>query len=199
MSENLLNEDESKALSESAKTVKERPYLTLSVFPMLVDSIERKEDRNKVAYLRVNFDTGYQKKDGGTRLVNQIFYLSGEYPDGRKKIDDLAKFLKVCFKISVITEATLKSILKKKVAVATRKDPDGFIQFWYAENIENYKSALANYKPKREEANFQRESEKPNTPPADFMREDVVEEPRFLAGVELPEDEETEDDGLPFK
>jgi hypothetical protein len=190
----LITSEESKKLTDAAKTVKENAYLTLDVYIMQLTAWERKSDKNGNQYLRASFDTGYKTKEGAPRMLNNIFYLQGTYPDGREKIDDLARFLKVCFAMKAITTENLKATIGKNLSVATKKDAEGYIQFWYAESAENFKKTRANYTPKNDTSNFHTYGQvKTSTPAAT----EQPSEPDFLANVSIPEPEAEEDD-LPF-
>lgn len=183
---NFLSDKESKELSDISKTIKEDPYLSLGVYPMKVDAIERKNDKNEVPYLRVNIDTGYLTKEGKPRYVNQLFYLEGTYPDGREKKDDFVRFMKVCFKISSLTNATIAGIIGKPLSVATRKDPQGYIQYWYAEHIESLASSKKKYNAKNESGLVKQEAEKAQK---GFVAAGEPEEPDYLKDVPILDDE----------
>lgn len=195
--EDLLKESEGKKISEIAKTVKEQAYLSLDVYVMTVKSWERKEDKNGMQYLRVAIDTGYLAKDNSPRCLHEMFYLQGTYPDGKEKIEDLARFLKICFKLTAVSSQSLKTTIGRRLSVATKKDREGYIQFWYAESIDNFSKTRANYKPKNDTSQFDTVGQIRSSIPAPAPAE--TEEPDFLAGIELPEEEkESKEDDLPF-
>jgi hypothetical protein len=186
--DNLLNDEEAKAVSTAVKTVKETAFLTTSVYPMRVHAWERKLDKNEKQYLRVMLDTGFLTSKGEPRYLNTMFYLDGKYPDGTDRIDDLARFLKMCFKLKEVTNQNLALTKNRMIAVATKKDAEGYIQYWYADHIENLPTMKASYKPKLEYAKQSNPSGEDVTAKMENMvnnsqKSNEEKEPEFLQGV----------------
>jgi hypothetical protein len=172
-----LDEDQLNSLNAAIGTQSEE-QLTLGVYPMQIVKITNfdKEkgillsDKNGEAYLKMAILTGFKKQDGGNRYFVQNFHLEGKYNDGTPKINTLAKFLKRCFKMDKVTTDNINAIVGRKIAVATRKDNEGYISYWYAGHIDELKEMKATYKAK-DDSNGQRASRPVNNipPPPDEM------------------------------
>lgn len=155
-----VSADVLKGLNNSIKDVKEMPILTKGVYKMTIHSveiIESKPDKHGVVspMLKVLFDTGYQKMESTEpRLMSTVFWLDGTTAKGEDRNKDLAAFLKNCFKITNIQSVdTLYSIKSRNLSVATKKDENGFIAYWYAGHIDNLEHMKSSYKTKDDSGN----------------------------------------------
>jgi hypothetical protein len=143
---NFLEESEISGLNESLKTVKDDAFLSMGVYLMKVKDIESGTDKNTNKFLRFVFLTGFLTKEKEERTINKLFYTSGEYSDGTKKIDELARFLKRAFKIKEVSNENLKMAIGRDLAIATLKNKNGYIDFWYGGHKEELKEMKAAYK-----------------------------------------------------
>lgn len=151
----LLDENELSNLNDTIKSVQDTDFLGLGVFPMSIAGMEKKKDKNGDAYLSIVIDTGFKKKDSDeARVFFQNYHLSGNFPSGGPKVELLAKFLKRSFGIKNLSNDALMGIKGRALAVATKKDADGYIAFWYAGDITDLKKLQNNYKPKEEETSY---------------------------------------------
>ncbi len=142
----LLEKNELKKLNTSIENVPEFDFLTLGVYPMKIEGLQRKTDKNGDPYILMTIDTGFSKINSDEkRLFYQTFHLRGSFPNGDPKIDMLAKFLKRCFGIKEISEDGLQSIVGKRLAVATKKDNEDYICYWYADSISDIQKVTETY------------------------------------------------------
>jgi hypothetical protein len=146
--ENFLEENEISGLNESLKTVKNDVFLSTGVYLMKLKEIVPGTDKNTNKYLKFVFLTGFLTKEKEERTINKLFYTSGEYKDGTKKVDELARFLKRSFKIKEVSNENLKMAIGRELAIATLKNVGGYIDFWYAGHKEELKEMKAAYKRK---------------------------------------------------
>ncbi len=160
-----LDQNQLTNLNNTLKDINEES-LSMGVYAMEIVSItntdkstgEALRDRNGNMFLKIAIRTGFKKNDGGNRYFVESFHLEGTYPDGTAKIIALARFLKRCFKIKELNDENLNSIVGKKLAVATKKDKEGYISFWYAGHIGDLTNLQRLYKAKDESINFQNNS-----------------------------------------
>jgi hypothetical protein len=146
--ENFLEESEISGLNESLKTVKNDAFLSTGVYLMKLKAIEPGTDKNTNKFLRFVFLTGFLNKEKEERTINKLFYTSGEYKDGTKKIDELARFLKRSFKIKEVSNDNLKMAIGRELSIATLKNSGGYIDFWYGGHKEEINEMKAAYKRK---------------------------------------------------
>lgn len=195
----LLGNEAISSLNSQLKEVKESDFLTLGVFPMTITSIDNKKDKNGDEFLQFMFDTGYTKRDSNEkRYFYHTYHLTGEFSEGKPKIAMLAGFLKRCFGIKTVSEDSLNSIIGKKVAVATKKDANGFISFWYAGSLKDFDELKRNYVRKDESDGISHDEMDNYGAVSDYERMANIQNNMPSNGSSSSEDGSDKDDDLPF-
>lgn len=149
--ENILNTSELDNLNKSVKTVQATAFFTEGIYEMKVVSMESKvSEKNGLRFLTIWHDTGFKTQGGLMRKVNATFQLEGKYKDGRDRIEDLARYLKMGFKLKEISNENLALIINRRLAVATRKETNAegneFLNFWYSDHLDNIDTMRKSFK-----------------------------------------------------
>lgn len=142
------------AMSQGIKNVKADLMLGLGVFDMKIVGMKQQKFKNKKgdddSSLVIIIDTGYTKLNSTEpRCFNVSFWYHGKFDDGKNRDEALLSFLKRCFAIEgKISIDTFKNLTGKHLAVATMKDANGFISFWYAGALKDLNAMKNSYKAK---------------------------------------------------
>ena len=155
------------AMNQRSQEVK-TDYLGLGVFPMKI--VEYKEELTKAqkAQIKMILDTGFKYQDGKPQTLNVYFGIEGTYRDNKENkdkqiIDLFVKFQKECLDNDVFTAETIGKTVGKKIAVAMKRDNQGYLGYWYAGHIKNLTILQASYKPKDDSNGVRPEKkDKPN-------------------------------------
>ena len=77
--------------------------------------------------------------------------MDGKDKNGKDNREHLIRFLKVAFGFEEqMKQDTLQSLVGRTFSVATKKDKNGYIDFWYADSKDNFERMAKNYKVKDE-------------------------------------------------
>jgi hypothetical protein len=140
--------DSAKEIISQQKNV-QREDLSYGVYLMKVTHIEEHITKKNESMVKITIDTGFKNREGEARTFVQFLWYNGVYPDGTPRAERLIQLYKrISGKDQLKKVSDFKEILGVKFACATRKNSQGFYDFWYADNAKNIDKMKTSYKPK---------------------------------------------------
>lgn len=153
-------------MNNRSKEVK-TDYLGLDVYLMKIKDISQETTKNGNPQIKVQIDSGFKNEAGTNRILNVFYNISGSFRDRqgneKQQIDLFVGFLKQCFGIEVFDQTAINKTIGKTLAVATKRDENGYIAFWYAGAQTDFNKMRTNYKSK-DESNGVRPERKNQSP-----------------------------------
>lgn len=130
-------------------------FLGMGVYQMKVVAITRETSTAGNPTAKVLIDSGFKNDKGDTRHLQCFFNLKGTYKDKRSGEDKpivqlFVGFLKTCFDLETFTPEAIAKTAGKTITVSTKRDENGYIAYWYAGHVRDFKRIEATYKPKDE-------------------------------------------------
>jgi hypothetical protein len=130
-------------------------FLSMGVYKMKIVNIEEHKTAKNEDNIKVTIDTGFKSREGGTRMMYSYYKINGTYLDKKSKeekpcIDLFVGFMKQCFGVEKFDQIAINKCIGQSLAVATKRDEDGYFSFWYAGNINNIVNMQKSYSPKDE-------------------------------------------------
>lgn len=126
-----------------------REDLGFGVYKMKIANLSEFKTSKDESMLKIDIDTGFETKEGKTRLFSILMWYNGVYPDGKSRAERLIQLYKrISGKDEMKKVSDMKNLVGIPFACATMKSESGYFQFWYADNIKNLERMQASYKPK---------------------------------------------------
>lgn len=144
-------------------------FLGLGVYPMKLVSVTQEISKKQNKVLKVVMDSGYKNDDNTSRFTNAYFNIEGTFLNKdrieKPNIDLFVAFMKQCFGLDKFDQGVINKCIGQSLAVATKRDSEGYISYWYAGSIRNITNMQNGYKAK-DESNGSRPERKTETGPA---------------------------------
>jgi hypothetical protein len=124
-------------------------YLAMGVYKMKLVNVEQTKSKAGEDMIKVSLDTGFKNKEGVTRMMFNYYNINSTFKDRdgitKPSIDLFVSFMKQCFGLEKFDQIAINKCIGQSLAVATKRDKDGYFAFWYAGNLSNIVNMQKSY------------------------------------------------------